>query len=229
MYPRRSPLPILAAIALAALPLSGNCARADSVEIALGSAGQGWYGRSGFHNAADKNYQVGVSDGYRNYFVFDLANVAGPVTAARLELANNANSASGHAAFMLFGVNTPPADLGQSQAAATAIFDDLGDGPFYGYVGDAASTPTVSVQLSSVFLDAINSRESNQIALGGRLDHTHDPNAFAFAGTGSAADAPRLILEIGPANAEPTAVPLPTAALAGSALLGAIGVKRRRD
>jgi hypothetical protein len=220
-------LPALACAALAlAAALAAPAARADSV--ALTSADRGWYGRSGFHNAADNNYQVGVSDGYRNFFVFDLTGVEGQITSARLELANHATSASGHVPFALYDVETPISTLSQSQQAAAGIFQDLGTGVIYGSVDDAASMPTVTVHLNSAFLDALNNRQSDQIALGGRLDDAQNPSAYAFTGTGSCFGGPRLILQTSPSGGDVPSAPLPGVAVAGLALLVPRALRRRR-
>ena len=212
---------------LAALSCIFTCPPAFSDSIQFTSADRGWYGRSGFHNATDANYQVGADDGYRSFFVFDLSGVTANITAARLELTNYASSASGHAPFSLHDVHTPVSTLTAPHLADQAIFDDLGSGQIYGQVNDAADVPTVTIELNSDFLANLNSRQSDLIALGGRLDNSQNAYAYAFAGTGGNSATPRLILETGPANADAPAAPLPSVVLLGSVLMGGLTAARR--
>jgi hypothetical protein len=220
----RPHLLIVTLTALACILTCGS-ARADSIDLA--SVARGSYGRSGFHNDVDLNYHVGASDGYRNFFVFDLAQVSGHVTSARLELANHAYSATAHVPFTLYDVLTPSSVLTQYQSAAPEIFEDLGSGEVYGHVNDAADGPVVSIELNSEFLSAINSRGPGLFALGGRLNDTPYLAAYAFSGTGGSDSTPRLILETGPANSESPAVPLPSVALLGSVLISGLAAARR--
>ena len=215
-------------ITLAALACTVACplARADSIQLT--SIARGSYGRSGFHNDVDLNYHAGASDGYRNFFVFDLAQVNGHVAAARLELTNQPYSATGHVPFTLFDVLTPASDLVQYQAAAKAIFEDLGSGQTYGHIEDAADGPVVAIELNSNFLYALNTRQSALFALGGRLDDSAPLVAYAFASTGGSSSTPRLILEMGAPGEEHPAVPLPSAALLALTLMSGLNVARRR-
>jgi len=221
----RRHLLILTTLAALASTFASPFARADSIE--LQSVARGSYGRSGFHNDVDLNYPAGATDGYRNFFLFDLAQVSGHVISARLELTNPLYSATGQLPFTLYDVVTPASDLAQYQPSAKSIFEDLGTGLTYGHIDDAAVGPAVAVELNSNFLSALNSQQRGLFALGGRLDDTPRLAHYAFASTGGSQSTPRLILQMGAASGEPPAVPLPPAALLGCMLLGGLKAARR--
>jgi hypothetical protein len=150
-------------------PLSLLCLHASAATITLNAIDSGTYRSTGANNAGSKTYVAGncgqavcgTSGVYRDFFVFDLAALAGiqniQITDATLVLENptlikadptfsggyvSPNSAvSGEGGqpadtFAVFDVSSPLATVRTSHAAGnaagTAIYNDLGSGTSYG-------------------------------------------------------------------------------------------------
>ncbi len=107
--------------------------------ITVNAVDQGWYNADGEHFPSIENYAVGIcvpctaaAVEFRNFFIFDLSGVAGPVTSATLRLSTR-NFLSGDLTetYTLFDVSTPLASLAAG-TGGVAAFNDLGGGVSYG-------------------------------------------------------------------------------------------------
>ncbi len=103
----------------------------------IGMSDQGWYAQNGFHDPSNRNYIVGLcttcnpSGEYRNWFVFDIANVTSPVTSLSLRLFSyDVTLSSGN--YYLNDVTTPIASLVAGTGGVPA-WNDLGSGSNYGF------------------------------------------------------------------------------------------------
>jgi hypothetical protein len=138
--------------------------------ITLNSVFTGWFDTSGFHNAANPNYAAGdlYDIGYRNFFVFDLANVSGQITSAYLYADEVSCGYGSPSTYTLYDVSTPIPSLTPTQSGATSIFDDLGSGTALGSVALLSVNPPYNVPLNVAGIAAINSVVGGNLALGGR-------------------------------------------------------------
>jgi hypothetical protein len=100
-------------------------------------ADQGWYAQNGVHNPTNQNYIVGVCTScgnpgeFRNWFVFDIANVSSPVTSLSLRLFSyDVTLSSGN--YYLNDVTTQLTSLTDG-SGGLAAWNDLGTGTNYGF------------------------------------------------------------------------------------------------
>src|SRR5262245_45771362 len=99
----------------------------------------GWYDVTGFHNPANEVYLAGDSSvtgarpPYRNWFVFPIPSLRGPVESAAMEIhTHEAGSPTGAEWFQLREVTTPVEILRAGGAGRTDIYQDLADGTIFG-------------------------------------------------------------------------------------------------
>ena len=121
------------------------------------------------------NYHVNYLGTYgesRNFFVFDLANVAGTITAATLELqtylAAGAQVGVFDAATHASVLSTPAL----SQSAIAAVYSDLGSGPLYGSLQVAyngGDTHISAFSLNDAAVTKLNASRGGAFALGGAI------------------------------------------------------------
>ena len=192
----------------------------------------GWYDQTGFHDAANTNYISGRSGDveHRNFTVFDLSGLSGPIISAQLQLFNPGPPLPGYSSpnpfqiFTLFDVSTPISTLVASQTGRTDIFADLGTGTAFGaqVVSAADNGKFVTINLNPAGLAALNAAEGKQIAFGGAITDldltTLDEYIFGFS---NGPDTVRLVV---------TAVPEPASlALMGTGLVASLiyGWRRR--
>lgn len=145
----------------------------------------GWFSDTGLHSNVNKNYACGrepniSSEYYRNFFVFDLTDLASlgitpPIISAVLRVDRyQPFPQTGSQYWELYSVTTPfnlfltSYSIGSAQGIN--IFNDLGDGDFIGNVivdRSLSYTPQVEVVLNSAGLAAINSSVGDHFILGG--------------------------------------------------------------
>jgi hypothetical protein len=159
----------------------------------------GWYDQTGFHDASIMNYVSGRlgNNEFRDFSVFDLSGLPGPITSAQLQLFNPGPPLSGYSSpnpfqtFTLFDVTTPISTLEASQSGRTDIFADLGTGstgtPFGAQIVSAADDGNfVTINLNPAGLAALNAAEGKQIAFGGAItdldSRTVDEYIFGHSG-----------------------------------------------
>jgi hypothetical protein len=165
----------------------------------------GFYWDTGAHTPG--NYAAGWFKGdpggeLRDYFVFDLSNVAGKITDATLRLSTAPpgyivyKSPDPSETYSLFAVTTPVATLAAGTAGASA-FTDLGSGTVY---GSLVATPSLGefadIELEQAGRDALLEADG-EIAFGGAITTLTKGSSdeFLFNST-SASLVRRLILTI---------------------------------
>jgi len=153
----------------------------------------GWYDLTGSHSAGNPDYIVGNcsigtcggAGAYNDFFTFDLSNVSGPITSAVLSAGNPSIGYSGasSATYSLYDVTTAVATVESSNSGATAIYNDLGSGVFYGSVGVGPfdNGANVVVTLDANALAALTAAEGGKFAIGGTLGtYTAAPEPAAW-------------------------------------------------
>ncbi|TDJ05874.1 MAG: PEP-CTERM sorting domain-containing protein [Deltaproteobacteria bacterium] len=232
-------------LVLAALLVCASAQHAAAVTI--DATDRGWYGDDGTHNTSILNYLAGDCDGgtcvagsntgideFRNFFVFDLSGVTGPITAATLILHNTDGttqfpnnvgffSDTGSETYLVSEVSTAIASL-LAGTGGMAAFGDLGSGTSYAsFTATSAANGTfVEIALNSAAIAALN-QASGLFAFGGSITTLNgfpdEETLFAFSDSGLLSDT----------QLELTVVPEPSTALllaAAIALLGALRTRR---
>ena len=154
----------------------------------------GWYDNSGYHIPTNTNYIVGdLGSKYRNWMAFNLPTFTKPVTSAKLQIkAYEYSSADPSETYELRDVTTPVSTLTAGGSGLTSIYNDLGDGTIYGSRNftSADSNQTVTFDLNSALVSALNAKSGQAFALGGQittLDSTNNGEyiyAFSFGSSG---------------------------------------------
>ena len=149
---------------------------------------RGWYNSAG--EAAPTNTAFGFGGNYtvgmtgteaRNFFIFDIPQIAEPIIRAELVLYVTSPEDGGYVSpdptesLTLYSLDNFSVDVlrrRDTNEASVAIFEDLGDGTAFS--DPAIFTPTnqnseVSIPLNSAFLSTITNNLGAPIALGGRL------------------------------------------------------------
>jgi len=160
----------------------------------------------------NSNNFVGQS---RSFFVFDLAKVNLPVSAATLGIYNPPPDAYGSGyyssdsdeTYSLFDVSTPISDFLNSTTSRYPLFDDLGTGTVLGsqVMSSADNGQIVPVQLNAAGLAALNAARPGLAALGGADTTLRDVsggnlpefNEFVFYGSNPKTNPPTLQLSLG--------------------------------
>lgn len=153
--------------------------------LQLSAIGRGWYEAGGSSNGSDagNNYIAGICgtedacDGgdavLRNWFIFDLEGVLGPVTAATLYLdvpgSGGFLSPQGSETYTLYALDLGTAAI--AGGAGLSGYNDLGDGTVYGSraytAADMGSGP--GIVLNAGALSAINNAVGGDFGLGGTI------------------------------------------------------------
>jgi len=121
---------------------------ATAGEIVLEAVDRGNYSWEGYHSSGNTSYLAGdlAASGfveYRNFFVFDLSSVEGPILGATLELYNPSDppdAGNGYRSpdpFEVYSLWEIVSDIGTLTAGGTdlvGIFDDLGGGMGFGTI-----------------------------------------------------------------------------------------------
>lgn len=202
---------------------------------------QGWYDETGFHDPSNTNVFLGAFGGYpltRNFFVFQLPTLAGPVTGATLEIYNAGVdpfdpdskgyfSPDPFETVVLYDVTTPLSGL-VSGLGGTSAYQDLGTGTVFSSatLTNADNGKWIPFALNADFLALLNTAPA-QFALGGRLSTLGDPSGYEFV-FGSAAESPlaRLTLQTGTVPVVPVPEPA-TYGLLGALIVTAAALRRR--
>jgi hypothetical protein len=132
----------------------------------------GWYRNNGVHDATNGNYICGIYTDelfYRNFFAFNLNNLAGlgislPITSAVLSVNQyQSTPATGTQFYQLSAVSTLYSTINQTyssgSATGLAIYSDLGTGPSFGGIlvdRTAASNYILTITLNNTAITAIN-------------------------------------------------------------------------
>ncbi|CAD5976958.1 Ig-like domain-containing protein [Planktothrix agardhii] len=171
----------------------------------------GWYDNSGSHGPSNTNYLVGdYNFKYRNWMAFNLPTFTTPVTSAKLQIkAYQYSSADLSETYELRDVTTPVSTLTAGGSGLTSIYNDLGDGTIYGsrsFTG-ADSNQTVTIDLNSALVSAINAKSGQSFALGGQITTLDgiDNSEYIFGSSNSLSPNTdvQLLLTYGPTDTTP--------------------------
>ena len=133
------------------------------------AASSGAYREDGYHLGYSQNY--GVSDTFRNFFVFVLYPFSGEAVSVTLTLNTGINCTAG--TYTLYGgVTTPPYTLNAGHAvgdeAGQAIYQDLGDGDVLGsWIIPSTDNVEITLELNSLGVATINEAAGGVLVLGG--------------------------------------------------------------
>ena len=171
----------------------------------------GWYDNSGYHIPTNTNYIVGdLGSKYRNWMAFNLPTFTKPVTSAKLQIkAYEYSSADPSETYELRDVTTPVSTLTAGGSGLTSIYNDLGGGTIYGsrrFTG-ADSNQTVTIDLNSALVSAINAKSGQSFALGGQITTLdgidNSEYIFGFSNSLSPNTDVQLLLTYGPTDTTP--------------------------
>jgi hypothetical protein len=152
--------------------------------VSVPNINSGWFNTNKVHGASNSNYICGkYSDTYyRNFFVFDLSNLAGygitlPITSAVLHIRQyQSEPATGTTTYYLSAISSNYSAINQDYEGddeASVIFYDLGDGTSYGsFLIDrtAPATNFIDITLNSNAIADINAKVGSTFILGGKND-----------------------------------------------------------
>ena len=211
---------------LLAIGCSWTSARAETIDV--GTSNSGW--KASNTAFAQVGYSVGRHVGRaapvtaRSYFTFNLAGVNKAVVAAELLMFNgDLLSQDPTETIGLYDVVTPIDEL-VSTSALQSIFDDLGEGTFYGSNADFAPGVAASTirtfTLNEAALAAINAQRGGVFAMGAAMDSIN-PQSTTSEITNSAVGFRNSTLRL-------TLIPEPTALLLAMPALAALARWRRR-
>jgi len=202
----------------------------------LDAINRGSYSNQGSYSPGSTGYVVGrlSATEYRNFFVFDLTAVTGPVTAATLHLYLPGPTSPGgqggylssglYETYELYDVSREIDVLTNGGSNKVATWADLGSGIRLGvaYPSRANTQGFVDVEMDAAGLAYLSSKVGNLVAIGGKLTDLGGSALFevVFAGTGSVPLSQTQLIV--------ATVPLPSAAwLLASAF--AVLLRARRD
>jgi hypothetical protein len=202
---RLAALVALTSVLVVAAPVSAG-------EVVLEAVDSGNYDWEGDHSSGNTAYVAGdlAASGFserRNFFVFDLSGVEGPILGATLEIynpsnppdaGNGYNSPDPFEAYSLWEVVTDVSVLTAGGTGLVGIFDDLGGGVPYGTIDitEADNGTIVAIQLNHNGENSIAAATGGLWAVGGAvMTLSGNPLQTVFAyGNGSMTR--RLRLEI---------------------------------
>jgi subtilisin family serine protease/Ca2+-binding RTX toxin-like protein len=159
----------------AAISATVNIADNDGVNpTTILASDTGWYDNTGSHNPGNTNYIVGnwSPNVARNWMTFNLPTLVQPIVSAQLQIKTYSYlSADASETYELRDVITPVTTLVAGGTGLTSIYNDLGDGVIYGSRNftSADSNQTVSINLNSSLVSALNAKSGQAFALGGWL------------------------------------------------------------
>ncbi len=185
------------------LGLAPASSRADT-NVTLNALDSGWYKPDGSHNADNDNYiagKVGAAGELRNFFVFDLSTIRGPIRSATLRIfhpGSGYNSVDAQETYTTFDVSTAIADLMATNSTRTDIHADLGSGSTYGSVQvlDPSNNVVVELSLNGSGLAALNSAQG-LVAIGGALTSLRGQDDEYIFGGSDGSGLRQLVLTVG--------------------------------
>ncbi|WP_197705457.1 S8 family serine peptidase, partial [Dolichospermum compactum] len=171
----------------AAISATINIADNDGVNpTTILASDTGWYDNTGSHSPTNTNYFVGDNFDIvlrRNWMTFNLPTLVQPIVSAQLQiktygyLSNDVSET-----YELRDVITPVTTLVAGGTGLTNIYNDLGDGVIYGSRNftSADSNKTVTINLNSSLVNALNAKSGQAFALGGWLTTLDNNNNFEY-------------------------------------------------
>jgi hypothetical protein len=224
--------PLIFGAAWLMLPLTSFAAVTVQLSTAdspfnAGIANQGWYSPTvaGTTDDYSTGYFFGNDVYTHGFLTFDLSNITGPVTSARLWIrAGESMSPDSVETIDVHAVQTDAAVLNARTGAAKPIFDDLGSGPLLadgGFKVGQSGGGRVGIVFEPAGIAEINAKRGGFLSLGlqvASLRFTEVQDEFVFA---NSASLPNLL--------ELTVVPEPSAlGAAACGLFGLAGIRRPR-
>jgi hypothetical protein len=178
--------------------------RADT-NVTLNALDSGWYKPDGSHDSDNDNYiagKVGAAGELRNFFVFDLSTIRGPIKSATLRIfhpGSGYNSVDPQETYTTFDVSTAIAELMATNVMRTDIHADLGSGSTYGsvQVTDPSNNVVVELNLNGVGLATLNSAQG-LVAIGGALTSLRGQDDEYIFGGSDGSSLRQLVLTVGP-------------------------------
>ena len=176
-----------------------------STNIVVNTTATGWYDATGFHDPGNPNYFAGNDPGqyYRNWFVFNIPPLAGPLASAQLRIKTYViDSPTGSEIYQLHQVTTPASTLTAGGSGLTGIYNDLGDGPIYAarsfVPGEAGRF--ITIPLNQALRTAVAGAAGGSFAIGGEIatldaDLNNSEEIFSFS-QGNPGDV-QLLLTVG--------------------------------
>ena len=156
-------------------------ALASETQSVLDSANKGWFNHLGEHRdhqntytglATDDPYITDAREICRSFFVFDLRNVALPVSSAELRMSINGYFSNMPSEILdIYDVSTSATDFNHTypqNSSGLAIFDDLGSGNSYGSftVLSSDNGKVLDIPLNSQAVSNINASPDGFIVFG---------------------------------------------------------------
>ena len=187
--------------------ISANFALVSPTNITLYAADAGWYDTSGFHNPDSANFFAG-NDGSslpsRDWFVFNIPTLGGPVTGAKLWVDTySISTPSGELTYELKEVTTPAATVEAGGNGLLSIYNDLGDGPVYAARTFLASQSGKfeTIPLGQAVRTAITAAGGQSFTMGGsvitNLNGDTNTREYIFGGSGRGSGAVQLVVNVG--------------------------------
>ncbi len=168
--------------------------RAADCPLVFPVSDAGWYNAANFHDPENHNFITGHHAAgrteLRNFFVFDLPVLNGPVGGAELRIYTfTISTPQSTETYELRHVATPVETLvAGAGAELTNVFNDLGDGVLYAarVVTNSEVNSYITIPLNADALAALNAASGQRVALGGRISTLAaapgvDEKLFAFS------------------------------------------------
>ena len=174
-------------VAATALASALFCASAGAVPLVVSNSYSGWYDETGAHyfDYTDRNYLAGTFGGleFRNFFVFDLGGVTGPVSSASLKVQSYDVSANG--TYTLYRTSLP-ASIADDCVGCESTFAGLVAGPPLGSIalGPGSSNTTLSIPLNDAAIAWLGASAGGTVVIGGAFPQPADADNYAFGYSG---------------------------------------------
>lgn len=188
--------------------IRSSCSYAAEIEIPATNTGFFFQDSTVEHTGyfVGRSISGGVTLTARNYFLFDLPDLAEQITGAQLKLFNPTQgylSGDSSEVYTVFDVTTDPADILSRHAFQSNhdVFLDLGSGVEYGQVvvDSSANGNDVVIDLSAAVLQAIG-LGSRELAIGGAITtlgaESRPQYLFGFTLTPNFANARRIVTTV---------------------------------
>lgn len=145
-------------------------------EIIGDKLNQGWWSGTYGNSSFNTNHFTGTFDGgldwLNSYYIFDLTALrasGGTVLGATLSLNDPNDGGSPPFQLSFYDITTDLGVVDNNNGSSQSIFDDLGSGILYGTTL-TNGVPTITANLDSSFIDAINGAQGQYIGVGATLN-----------------------------------------------------------